>query len=43
MIEQIFNPIAELVIPTGIAANEVNRKTEKEPVTVEAEIRLFPA
>ena len=43
MIEQIFNPIAEHVIVTEIVANEVNRKTEKEPVTVEAEIRWFPA
>ena len=42
MIEQIFSPIAELVIRTGLAANEVNRKTEKEPVTVEAKIRWFP-
>ena len=43
VIEQIFSPIAELVIRTGLAANEVNRKNEKEPVTVAAKIRWFPA
>ena len=28
VIAQIFNPIAELVIPTGIATNEVNAEIE---------------
>ena len=35
---QIFIPIAELVIPTGIATNEENVETETRPVTVETKI-----
>ena len=37
-IAQIFNPTAELVIPTGAATNEVNTEIEAQPVTVEAKI-----
>ena len=36
---QIFNPIAELVIPIGIPRKEANREIETHPVIVEAKIR----
>ena len=35
-IAQIFNPIAELVIPAGIPSKEVKAKIQIHPVIVEA-------
>lgn len=35
---QIFNPAAELIMPTGIATNEVNKVIEIQLVIVEAKI-----
>ena len=32
---QIFNPTAELVIPSGTQTNEANAEIEKQPVTLE--------
>ena len=40
-IAQIFNPIAELVIPMGIPIKEIKAATELHPVIVEAEIRKY--
>ena len=37
--EQIFNPIAELVIPIGIPSNEAKVEIEIDPVIKEAKIR----
>ena len=37
-ITQIFNPIADLVIPIGIPTEEATAKMEKYPVTVENNI-----
>ena len=39
VISQIFNPIAELVIPIGIPIKEVKAETEIHTVIVEAKIR----
>ena len=39
VIAQIFNPIAELVIPTGIPSKEAKAEIEKYPVIEEAKIR----
>ena len=39
MIEQIFNPTAELVIAIGIAANEANAEIEMHSVTAEVKRR----
>ena len=39
IIVQIFNPIAELVIPTGIPSNEAKAEIEIHPVPVEAKVR----
>ena len=39
VITQIFNPIAELVIPTGIPTKEEKAEMETHPVIVETEIR----
>ena len=39
VIAQIFNPIAELVIPVGIPIKEANKEIETHPVIVEAKIR----
>ena len=36
---EIFNPIAELVIPTGISSKEAKAETEIQPVMAEAKIR----
>ena len=36
VIAQIFNAIAELVIPTGTQYNEANAEVATEPVTAEA-------
>ena len=36
---QIFNPIAELVIPIGIATKETKAEIEIHPATAEAKIR----
>ena len=38
MIAQIFNPTAELVIPTGTQTNEANAEIERQPITVEVKI-----
>ena len=38
-IAQIFNPIAELVISTGLPSKEAKAEIEIHPVTVEAKIR----
>ena len=35
VIAQIFNPIAELVIPIGTTTKEAKAEMEKHPVTVE--------
>ena len=40
-IAQIFSPIAEPVIPTGIPDKEAKVYLEKHPVIVEAKIRKF--
>ena len=37
----MFNPNAELVIPTGTKTNEANAETEMQPVTVETKISKF--
>ena len=39
VIAQIFNPIAELVIPTGIPTKEEKADMETHPVIVELKIR----
>ena len=39
-IKQIFNPIAELVVPKGIPTKEAKPEMEVHPVTVEAKIRM---
>ena len=39
MIGQIFNPTAELVMPTGMQANEGNANIETQQVTVEVKTR----
>ena len=36
---QIFNPIAELIMPTGTPTNEANAEIKTHPATTEAEIR----
>ena len=38
LIAQIFNPTAELVIPTRTQTNEANAKIETQQLTVEAKI-----
>ena len=38
-IAQIFNPIAELVIPIGIPTEEAKAEMETHPVITEAKIR----
>ena len=39
IIAQIFNPIAELVIPIGIPSDEAKAEIELHPVTTKAKIR----
>ena len=39
VIAQIFNPIAELVIPIGIPTKEAKAEIEIHPVIVEVKIR----
>ena len=39
MISQIFNPTAEILIPTGTQTNETNAEIETQLVTVETKIR----
>ena len=39
IIAQIFNPIAELVIPIGIPIKEAKAEIEIQPVILEAKIR----
>ena len=39
VIAQIFNPLAELVIPTGIPSKEAKLEIEIDLVTAEAKIR----
>ena len=41
VIAQIFNPIAELLIPLGIPAKKTKAEMETHPVIVEAKIRKF--
>ena len=41
VITQIFNPIAELVIPTGISTKEAKAEMETHPVTAEIKISKF--
>ena len=38
MIAEIFNPTAELEIPTGTESNEANAEIETQPVTVGTKI-----
>ena len=38
VITHIFNPIGELVIPTGLPMTEAKAEIETEPVKVEAKI-----
>ena len=38
VVTQIFNPIAELVIPIGIPTKEVKTEMETHPVTAEISI-----
>ena len=40
-IAQIFNPIAELVIPIGMSSKEAKAEIEIHPVTAEAKIRKY--
>ena len=42
VIAQIFNPIAELLIPVGILTKEAKAEMETEPVIVEDKIRKCP-
>ena len=39
VIAQIFNPIEELVIPTGIPTKEAKAEVETHPVIVQAKTR----
>ena len=39
VIAQVFNPIADLVIPIGIPSKETKTEIEIHPVIVEAKIR----
>ena len=39
VIAQIFNPIAQLVIPIGLPAKEAKAEIEIHPVIIEAKIR----
>ena len=41
MIAQMFNPTAELVIPTGTETNETNAETETQPVSVGTKISKY--
>ena len=38
-VAQIFNPVAELLIPIGIPSKEAKTEIEIHPVIVEAKIR----
>ena len=38
MIAQVFNPTAELAIPTGTLTNEANAETETYPLTAESNV-----
>ena len=38
MIAQIFNPTAELVIPTGTSTNQAKAEIETHPLTAETKI-----
>ena len=38
---QLFNPNAELVIPTGITTNEPNVKIKTQSLAAEIERRIF--
>ena len=42
VLAQIFNPIAELVIPIEIPAKGAKAEMETHPVIAEAKIRIFP-
>ena len=41
VVTQIFNPIAELVIPTGIPIKEAEAEIETHPVIIEAKITKY--
>ena len=41
VIAQIFNAVAELVIPIGIPTKEAKAEMETHPVIVEAKIKLL--
>ena len=41
VIAQIFNPTAELVIPTGIPINKASAEIETQPQTAEIKIKTF--
>ena len=41
VIAQIFNPIAELIIPTGTPSKGIKSEIEIHPVIVEAKIRTY--
>ena len=41
IVAQIFNLIAELVIPIGISTKEAKAEMETHPVTVETKIRKY--
>ena len=41
VIAQIFNPIAELIIPTGTPSKGTKSEIEIHPVIVEAKIRTY--
>ena len=41
VIEQVFNPIAELVIAIGIPTKETKAEIETDPVIAEAKIKTF--
>ena len=42
MIAWIFNPYAEVVIPTGAPINEANAEIEIQPLTAEMKIKKCP-
>ena len=39
VIVQIFNPLAELIIPIGIPSKEAKAETEIHPITAKSKIR----
>ena len=43
MIQQVFNPIAELVAPEEIPTNEAKAEIQTQPVKAEAKINMYSA